>query len=181
MSSDKLYTFYKITCTLNGRIYVGCTSKTLESRWSDHKSSIKTQPKTPFHIEASKIGVENFEIELIETGNYNRKTAVTREEELISFYNSRDQGFNSSWSRSKDNNGWYGKGASNDNFTNPSKNPSKGVLQATCKPVNIKGHTYVSVSHAARALGIERSLVSYRIKSASNKFKDWNYIETKTL
>lgn len=171
----KLYTFYVVHCSVDERKYVGCTSYSLEKRWGDHVSATKTGARTPFHKEMHEIGIENFKPEMICQEYHDRKSAVIREEEFISHYNSRDNGFNGSWSRVGESNGWYGKGASNDNFTDPSKNPSKGVIQKTAKKVDVEGVTYPSIAHAARAYNIDHALVTYRVKSKSLRFKNWNY------
>jgi predicted GIY-YIG superfamily endonuclease len=171
----KLYTFYKIVCDLDGRVYIGCTSKPLEKRWQDHQSSIRTKPRTPFHKEAANIGLEHFSIHKLDSGYYTRREAVIEEERYIEQYDSRRSGFNGSWARIKEENGWFGKGASNDNFTDPNKNPSKGVIQNTSKPVLIEGVEYPSISHAARALQMDRTKVSYRVKT-SKGFPDWKFL-----
>lgn len=43
------------------------------------------------------------------------------------------------------------------------------------KPVRINGVLYESMTQAAKVFGITLSLISYRIKSKSYRFKDWNY------
>ncbi len=177
---DKVkYSFYVVHCDVDDRKYVGCTSYSLDKRWGDHCSSIRTSARTPFHKEAKEIGLEHFSVELLAIEEHTRKSAVVREEEFISMYDSRENGFNDSWARKGSDNGNYGKPATNDNFTNPSKNPSTGRIQKTAKAVSIEGVVYPSTSHAGRALLLDRTLVSYRVRSKSAKFSEWFYITGK--
>ena len=69
-------TIYKITNTINGKIYVGQTTKTIEQRFIKHKGQIKDG--SALHNAMLKYGVENFVIESIET-NINKKDLNSRE------------------------------------------------------------------------------------------------------
>lgn len=59
---------YKITNLINGKIYVGKTSNTIEERWKQHiNDSIKERcEKRPIYDAMNKYGIENFQIEQIE-------------------------------------------------------------------------------------------------------------------
>lgn len=177
---EKLYSFYKVSCEVTGLCYIGCTSKTLKKRWGDHRSMAKTNPTTNFHKAIKEFGEESFQIELLESGIYTRKDAVVREEELIIFYNTRDCGYNMSWSRKGEVNGWFKKGATNTNFTDPSKNPSIGKIQLTAKPVKVNDLEFPTISHAARYFSIDHALVVYRCNAKTIKFKDWNFVDSNT-
>lgn len=60
---------YKITNILNGKVYIGQTTRKLKYRWRDHilLSTRPINPKTPLITRAlQKNGVENFTIEVVE-------------------------------------------------------------------------------------------------------------------
>ena len=52
---------YKITNNINGKFYIGKTSRTINWRFSTHKSA-SISPKDYFHRALKKYGVENFSI-----------------------------------------------------------------------------------------------------------------------
>ena len=52
---------YKITNNINGKFYIGKTSRTINWRFSTHKSA-SISPKDYFHRPLKKYGVENFSI-----------------------------------------------------------------------------------------------------------------------
>jgi len=52
---------YKITNNINGKFYIGKTSRTINWRFSTHKSA-SVSPKDYFHRALKKYGVENFSI-----------------------------------------------------------------------------------------------------------------------
>lgn len=51
----------------------------------------------------------------------------------------------------------------------------KGVKPPNMRRVSILGITYESLTEASRQLGLSTSTVKNRLKSNSQKFKDWNY------
>lgn len=57
---------YLITCLVNGKKYVGQTTKTLEQRWKEHRKNRGKKPGLSGAI--FKYGSENFKIELLESG-----------------------------------------------------------------------------------------------------------------
>jgi group I intron endonuclease len=61
---------YKITNTIDGKIYIGKTTTKLRVRWSGHKSSHKKlNETTKLYNAMRKHGVENFKIEQIDSAN----------------------------------------------------------------------------------------------------------------
>lgn len=66
MTSEKIYTVYKITNLCNGKSYIGVTHKPLEIRWYWHvNASKKPIPKLLFHQEIKKFGAKSFAIETL--------------------------------------------------------------------------------------------------------------------
>lgn len=59
---------YKITNNINGKIYVGKTNRTIETRWKEHYKDFvaKRKQHLPLYRAFEKYGFENFEIEEIE-------------------------------------------------------------------------------------------------------------------
>ena len=82
---------YKITNTLNGKVYIGQTIRSIELRWNYHCSKSSECLKLKNAIQ--KYGKENFTIEQIDEApsldELNKK-----EEEWISFFNSVSCGYN---------------------------------------------------------------------------------------
>jgi group I intron endonuclease len=91
-----LYTLYKISCKFSNKIYIGVTSRTINQRFSHHKSSFKHGRDS--HIKLyrafAKYGPENFYIEEIERAE-TREEAYSREAELVDYYDSHHNGYNS--------------------------------------------------------------------------------------
>lgn len=80
---------YKITNLINNKVYIGQTSRTIATRWSQHKNSSLTVD-THLYRAMRKYGIENFIIEPIE------ETVLLNEREIywISYYNSFEKGYN---------------------------------------------------------------------------------------
>lgn len=87
---------YKITNKINGKIYVGQTTKTLEERFQKHCWG--TTENDGYHLNMAikkaikKYGKENFTIELIEEVETDRLDE--KEVYWISFYDSYNKGYN---------------------------------------------------------------------------------------
>lgn len=85
---------YKITNNLNGKIYIGKTSYTIEKRWKEHCQDYKklSLQNRPLYKAMAKYGVENFSIEEIE------KVSIEKEEERerywIEYFRSFKEGYN---------------------------------------------------------------------------------------
>lgn len=60
---------YKIVNVLNGKMYVGLTSVSLQERWTNHKSNSRNPQKytSALYSAMRKYGIENFIIEQIDT------------------------------------------------------------------------------------------------------------------
>jgi len=57
-----MYILYKIMNTVNDKLYIGQTKKTLNQRWSSHKSRARKGSTMAIHNAMRKYGVENFSI-----------------------------------------------------------------------------------------------------------------------
>ena len=57
---------YKITNTINGKIYIGKTLETMEKRWKEHQRDSMRFTDRPLYKAMNKYGIKNFTIEVIE-------------------------------------------------------------------------------------------------------------------
>lgn len=78
---------YKITNKVNGKIYIGQTSSSLEIRWRGHKDRSKTKCNYPLYRSIRKYGIENFHIELLQSCN-SREELLNLEIDYIKKLNS---------------------------------------------------------------------------------------------
>lgn len=85
---------YKATNTLNGEVYIGSTTKTIEERKSDHLQRLEKDYATKFHKALLEYGKDNFEWEEIDTAKSINELAE-KEVSYISKYNSLQNGYNS--------------------------------------------------------------------------------------
>lgn len=76
---------YKITNTVNGKVYIGVTIRTLKNRWTRHKSSAKTGSQHPIHKAIRKHGADKFTIEELCTVA-TVEELKQREQELIALF-----------------------------------------------------------------------------------------------
>lgn len=60
---------YKITNSINGKIYIGKTYKTIEQRFKEHFKDSKRYKNRPLYRAINKYGIESFKIEVIEKTN----------------------------------------------------------------------------------------------------------------
>ena len=88
-----MYKVYIITNTVNGKIYIGYTSKTLEERLKRHFSS-RNASDIKFRRAIKKHGKENFQIALLEECD-SKSDALLREIANISKFDSYTLGYNS--------------------------------------------------------------------------------------
>ena len=87
------YKVYKITNMVNGKIYIGYTSQTLNRRFNQHKAKSKTNNLDNLHKAIVKYGFNNFKIELISSHN-EMIDALNNEKKLIAEYNTIKNGYN---------------------------------------------------------------------------------------
>ena len=83
---------YKITNLINDKLYIGKTSRDIETRWKEHLRHSETLPDIPLYRAIKKYGKENFIIEEIE--KCDDKIVNEREIFWINFYNTYKEGYN---------------------------------------------------------------------------------------
>lgn len=84
---------YKITNSINNKVYIGITIGTLESRFNSHKYHARKVRSTKFHQAMSKIGIDKFNISLLK--EIEDKYELHRLElKYINKYNSIKKGYN---------------------------------------------------------------------------------------
>ena len=83
---------YKITNKVNGKIYIGQTSRSIEERFFEHKRDAfrETNSKRPLYSAIRKYGIDAFSIELIEE----TENPLEREKYWIEYFGSFKNGYN---------------------------------------------------------------------------------------
>lgn len=82
---------YKITNQINGKIYIGLTTESLQKRWRSHKISSRNK-NTHLYTAMRKYGIENFAIEVIdETDSFEELGRLERF--YIDKYHSQDPNY----------------------------------------------------------------------------------------
>jgi group I intron endonuclease len=86
---------YKITNDINGKMYIGQTSRTLTERFDEHRRESKKQRSLgrPFYDAIRTYGIEHFHIEMIE------ETSQPKEREIywIEYYETFKNGYNATF------------------------------------------------------------------------------------
>lgn len=86
---------YKITNTINNKVYIGKTCRNLQDRWREHKNRVNNKKYNSYLYNAMrKYGIKNFIIEEIE--KCNEDIINDREQFYISFFksNNKKYGYN---------------------------------------------------------------------------------------
>lgn len=82
---------YKITNTINGKCYIGKSSRDIEYRLEQHKNNHNSRPHLQNAIK--KYGINNFIFEIIEVCN-TEEDCIIRERYWIEYYDSMNNGYN---------------------------------------------------------------------------------------
>lgn len=69
MGEAMTYSIYKITNAINGKFYIGFTTKPLCVRLNEHKSRSRTNSRFRLYQAMAKYGIENFSIETLKEGD----------------------------------------------------------------------------------------------------------------
>lgn len=83
---------YKITNTINGKVYIGKTLETMEKRWKEHQKDSLRFTDRPLYRAMNKYGIEKFIIEVVEEPEV--ELLSQRECYWIEHYNSYHFGYN---------------------------------------------------------------------------------------
>lgn len=83
---------YKITNNINGKVYIGQTTRTIKIRFNEHKDSAEKGYHYSLYCAMRKYGIENFSVEEIE--QCSTEELDDREQYWISFYDSYHNGYN---------------------------------------------------------------------------------------
>lgn len=87
------YKIYKITNNITKKVYIGVTRRPIEKRFGNHVKQA-AKPRYKLHKSMQKHGVDNFVVEII-CENLTRKEAMQKEIEYIAFFDSYNNGYNS--------------------------------------------------------------------------------------
>lgn len=87
---------YKITNTVNGKIYVGQTTKKIQSRWREHIKNSQKYPKNkrPLYASIKKYGYEKFTVELIDTAKDKNELDHKEKHWILTLNTLRPNGYN---------------------------------------------------------------------------------------
>lgn len=85
---------YKISNTINSKLYIGKTSNSIEKRWKEHLRDSKKESLVirPLYRAMKKYGTDVFKIELVE--EVSESSVNVREIYWINYYNSFKEGYN---------------------------------------------------------------------------------------
>jgi len=79
---------YKIANKINGKSYIGQTTRTLEKRINRHLEDTKATSELPIHRAIRKYGIQSFAISIIDTTN-SKEILSEKEEYWISYLNTK--------------------------------------------------------------------------------------------
>lgn len=92
--NEENYTIYKTTNLIDGKTYIGATTRTLKERKLDHQERAHRRESNKFHEAISTYGAEAFSWEQIDTANTIDELAQ-KEKAYILEYNAKKEGYNS--------------------------------------------------------------------------------------
>lgn len=84
ISRKRYFHCYKITCSINGKGYIGIASNGVNTRFAQHTHDAKKGASTPLHAAIRKYGVDNFTVEVLgKTTNWDEICLIEREMILV--------------------------------------------------------------------------------------------------
>ena len=140
---------YKITNLINGKVYVGKTTRSINKRINEHKSK-----GTLVGVALLKYGDSNFTIDVLDTAK-TKEELRQKERRWIGVFNCFDpHGYNRALGDSKfgEFNGFYGK-RHQERTIKLNKEHQKCYMRILCVETGV---IYDSVRECARSLGISR-------------------------
>lgn len=92
--SSTTYLVYKLTNTVNGKVYIGITSRTLAARWKEHVERARQGSRNSrIHVAMRKYGNEAFTREVIAVASSDAEVRQM-ERDQIQAHNSFERGYN---------------------------------------------------------------------------------------
>lgn len=89
-------TIYQLTCSVNGKAYIGCTSRPISTRFNEHKyRALNSNRNIKLDNAIRKYGIETFSCDVIEECE-SREIMLKRERELIEINKTSTYGYNTS-------------------------------------------------------------------------------------
>lgn len=139
---DRMYSIYKITNIINGKVYIGQTRKTIQQRLARHiyDSKRSSLSHLPLYRAFNKYGIENFNIELLEY--VSAEEANDKEKYYIKLFNSYNEGYNATLG-----------------------GDSRSRIQFTDEEIVLDYLETKSCRATAERFGIDKESVSLRVKS----------------
>jgi group I intron endonuclease len=183
------YTIYSITCNQNSSVYFG-RSQEVEKRWRAHKNMLRKSNHSNTHLQLDWdiYGESEFTFKILHVVS-DLDLAISLEQKYIddpsyNKYNISDANMGGdtftnnprkdeiskmkSINSSGERNPMYGK--PKNEYT------LKRIKEANSVPIVIDSVTYSSLTEASNVLGVGVTTINYRLKSNSDRFKEWKYI-----
>lgn len=161
-----IYTIYRFTNRVNGKVYIGYTSQTPERRYQSHTT---TKLKHKLHQAFDEYGLDNFAFDVIYQSKDGDHTLNVMEQYFIDEYDSIRCGYNMVSGGSA---AFAGMSHSEETKRLMSEK-RKGCQQseehkakkaaAKSRPITLDGVTYPSFKKASEALSIATPTLRYRI------------------
>lgn|SRR3990167_3047436 len=86
---------YLITNLVNGKVYVGQTTRSLRIRWGQHKLAARKHPETYLHFAINKYGESMFSVSIVATAQSSEELdCLEKRWILMRSANHRDYGYN---------------------------------------------------------------------------------------
>lgn len=133
---------YKITNKINNKIYIGKTSRDLNTRWKEHLREAKNINNIKLYNAIRKYGEENFICEIVED-NIPSNILNNKESYYITLYNSKNNGYNET------NGGDGGR-----TFSKLTEEDVQNIIK-----ILLDKNNYISLSQIAKQFNISKSVV----------------------
>lgn len=155
MEKGKILEVYKISNTVNSKVYVGITNQGYKTRWYKHCSDSIRECGFPLHNAMRKHGIDNFKIEVIEVCS-NIEQLKEREKYWIKELKSRttENGYN----LTEGGDGTFGRKHSEETKEKISKKHSREVKQYSLEGEYI--NSFKSLKEVKEKLGYSSGSIS---------------------
>lgn len=142
---------YKVTNLINGKLYIGLTTKNLEKRRKEHVKQVNNDSQLAFHRAIRKYGLDNFIWEVIDNAE-NKDELCNKEIYWISYYKT--------YTQLKNSNGYNmtvgGEGGTGRVFSEETKQImselKKGLFDGENNPMYGKHHTKETANKISKSL-----------------------------